>query len=177
MKLVSKQHCTYFYFWNHVTLDPQTPAIKLFSKTQVPKNDFYAHITMVYTTIMWNTHFSQSSAEGVFADAVISSPGSWPFPFGIAFTSAEEFCTVSAGLSSLMSPQVNNILSFEKCKCLTVVSALKPKFWFSSWDLCERKKIQTINISDIQCQAVRENEKEIISLDVRRKLLPTHEGI
>lgn len=51
----------------------------------------------------WNyTHFSPSSAGGALANVAISSPGSWPFPLGIAFTSSGAVSIVSAILSSLI---------------------------------------------------------------------------
>lgn len=65
---------------------------------------------------MFGAHFSQSPAGGVLADAAMSSPGSWPLPLGMAFTSAGEVSTVAAGLSSLISAQVSESLSAEMCR-------------------------------------------------------------
>lgn len=69
--------------------------------------------TSIHCNNLYYTHFSPSSASGVLADAEISSPGSWPFPLGMALASAGVFSTVSAGLSSLISATVANNLSLE----------------------------------------------------------------
>lgn len=70
--------------------------------------------------MMCSTHFSQSSAGGVLAEAVMSSPGSWLFPLGMAFPSTGDVSTVAAGLSSLISAQVSDNLAAETCRSFSV---------------------------------------------------------
>lgn len=70
--------------------------------------------------MMSRTHFSQSSAGGVLAEAMMSSPGSWPLPLGMAFPSMGEVSTVAAGLSSLISAQVRDNLAAETCRSFSL---------------------------------------------------------
>lgn len=86
------------------------------NKQFITKELLTHHCALCYQGVLY-THFSPSSA-GVLADAAISSPGSWPFPLGIAFPSAG--AVSSAGLGSLIAAQVPQSVCMLKClmRCL-----------------------------------------------------------
>lgn len=92
------------------------------------------------------THFSPSSAGGVLASAMISSPASWPFPLGMAFASAGAVSTALAVLFSFMLALVPgwvcNNQSVLMCVCgcsLCQCSPLWLKPLLSSWDLLKKR--------------------------------------